>query len=194
MEWPWDPVYMLYIIACQAKIKSEIFLEHLKPNWIWWFRNTWSLNMTEFLKLALCNFCWTGHQHQMFQLWRILPIDWLNKRYRQQNLLQKSIDNRKIYRHWIFSTKFVTILSPSRHCNWLINFSWDAIYFPWRSCLRENNINSNSEKKVGRQILWMTRYECGFHSSFSKSIPDFDYSAKMGGFISRGVLLPALFR
>ena len=145
---------MLYIIACQAKIKSEIFLEHLKPNWIWWFRNTWSLNMTEFLKLALCNFCRTGHQHQMFQLWRILPIDWLNKRYRQQNLLQKSIDNRKIYRHWIFSTKFVTILSPSRHCNWLINLSWDAIYFPWRSCLRENNINSNSEKKVGRQILW----------------------------------------
>ena len=189
---------MLYIIACQAKIKSEIFLEHLKPNWIWWFRNTWSLNMTEFLKLALCNFCRTGHQHQMFQLWRILPIDWLNKRYRQQNLLQKSIDNRICWKNIsalnFFFTKFVTILSPSKQCNRLINLSWDAIYFPWRSCLRENNINSNSEKKVGRRILKMNRYECGFHSSLSESIPDFDYSSKMGGFISWGVLLPALLK
>ena len=100
------------------------------PLWIW------------FCSLVLIAIFPVDH-HQMFQLWRILPImqaptDWLNieqalsttefvaKIYWQQNLLQKYIGTD------FFSTATVANLSQFSHqCNWLINLGWGAIYFPW---------------------------------------------------------------
>ena len=87
--------------------------------------------------------------HQMFQLWRILPImqaptDWLNI----EEARSTTEFVAKIYQHWFFfSTATVANLSQFSHqCNWLINLGWGAIYFPW-------NKKNNKKFKILGQFL-----------------------------------------